>query len=282
MEHRQTVSRRDFLKLCLAAALYCVMPVPLRGAFETGADDIAFLKKTGVVDCARGDIKTACLTYDDQISPRRIERINRLLDILESANARASFFFTGEDSHGNRTFEPYAKLIERILANGHTWGCHGWKHRPCTAVKTKTLRAEIEKWLAAAEKVAPGYPVRYFRPPYGDVNQRTIDLLAEYSLQVVLWNVESGGLDERTLEYVQTGVRRVEKGKQCPLILSHMTRYYDIEQADLIIAWLAEHEYSLSNLDDGIPRDMVRPSLREGILPEPVNPPLKERHPRLL
>lgn len=278
MDHRQTFSRRDFLKLCMAAALYGALPVPLRGLFESSADDTAFLKKTGAVDCARSDIKTACLTYDDQISPHRIERINLLLDSLQAANARASFFFTGEDSQGNLNFKPYAKVIERILGEGHNWGCHAWKHEPCTAVKTKTLRAEIEKWLAAAKEVAPGCVVRYFRPPYGDVNQRLIDLLAEYGLQVVLWNVESGGLDERTLEYVQKGVRRVEKTKECPLILSHMTRRYDVEQAAAVIAWLSEQGYALSNLDDGIPREMVRPSLREKKAPAPaVTPPDNRR-----
>jgi len=281
MEHRQTISRRDFLKLCLAAVLCGTLPALVRWG-EPDADDIAFLKKAGVVDCARSDIKTACLTYDDQIAPHQIERINRLLDDLRAANARASFFFTGEDCAGNRSFEPYARLIERILTEGHTWGCHGWKHQPYTSVKTQTLRAEVEMWLAAAEKVAPGYPVRYFRPPYGDVNQHMIDLLAEYGLQVVLWNVESGGLDEHTLEYVQKGVRRVEKAKKCPLILSHMSRYYDIEQAAAIAAWLSGQGYALANLDDGIPRTMVRPSLRKDSLPEPWIPVPHKRRPRLL
>ncbi|MEN4013146.1 MAG: polysaccharide deacetylase family protein [Bellilinea sp.] len=275
VDDHQTVSRRGFLQLCAAAGFYCLLPAPLRKMIETGADDAAFLRETGAVDCARTDIKTACLTYDDQISPHRIDRINRLLDALKDANARAAFFFTGKDSQSNSDFKPYAKLIARILEDGHNWGCHGWYHEPCTATKTNQLKAEIEKWLAAAAKIVPGYPVRYFRPPYGDVNQRVINLVADYDLQVVLWNVESGGHDQRTFEHVQTGVRRKERLGHGPLILSHMTRHFDVNHAAQITAWLAEEGYTLSNLDDGIPRTMVRPSLREEKQPDlmikPVN-----------
>jgi peptidoglycan/xylan/chitin deacetylase (PgdA/CDA1 family) len=197
-----------------------------------------------------GTRRTVLMTYDDQ--GHRVW-IDQILDAYKLARGKASFFFTGE------SLALYAKQIQRIVAEGHVFGCHGFVHEPHTAMGSDEIRRQTWEWLRIVEKIIPGYRVKFFRFPYGDRNERVRKVIAEFGLQSVHWNIESGGLDQGTFNKV---VDNVFAGS---IVLSHMTRYYDVYDAEKIVKRLKECGYSLESLETGRdPRDIYPPEIPAG------------------
>lgn len=182
------------------------------------------------------------MTYDDQ--GHRIW-IDRILDAYALVGGKATFFFTGNNLHY------YAERIQRIVREGHVFGCHGLVHVPHTSLGSDELRTQLREWLERVDKIVPGYQVRFFRFPFGDRNARVRRIIAEFGFQNVHWNIESGGLDENTFENV---VGKVSNGS---IVLSHMCRYYDVDQAEKILRHLKGEGYAMESMETGMnPKDI--------------------------
>lgn len=79
-----------------------------------------------------------------------------LLDLLEEAGIRATFFVTGE------TAERHPRFVERLVAGGHELGSHGLTHRPFPTLSAGEAEAEI---LGTSRILRRHAPVRAFRAP---------------------------------------------------------------------------------------------------------------------
>jgi chitooligosaccharide deacetylase len=112
------------------------------------------------------------LTFDDGPSVWTA----RLLDILAAHEARATFFVIGS------VVESRADLVRRVVAEGHEVGNHSWSHphlaRDCD---DEAVRQELERTNAVLEAVT-GIPVRRFRAPYFDVDERVEEIAATLGL----------------------------------------------------------------------------------------------------
>jgi peptidoglycan/xylan/chitin deacetylase (PgdA/CDA1 family) len=122
-----------------------------------------------------------CLTFDDGPDPQTTPR---LLDLLDSAGARATFFLIG------RRAERHPELVQAILDRGHEIGEHGYDH--VNAWKASPWRYWRD--LARSERVfrryaRPGRP-RLFRPPHGKMNLLTLLYLALSGARPVFWSVD--------------------------------------------------------------------------------------------
>jgi hypothetical protein len=89
--------------------------------------------------------------------------------------------------------------------------------------------------------------LRFIRFPFGSGvgSQRLLKIAASWGLQHVYWSMGSGGLDKYTYDTV---MRNVRNGA---IVLSHMFRKYDIEQAEKIIVSLLEKGYQLETVETG-------------------------------
>jgi peptidoglycan/xylan/chitin deacetylase (PgdA/CDA1 family) len=142
------------------------------------------------------------------------------------------------------------ETAQRIVFERHVLGCHGYHHDPFTSLSTKEMNEQLTKFILVAGQVVPRYRVRFFRPPYGDRNPSVRKEAARLGMQTVMWSLSSGGQDENTYQRVVDGTKRGA------IILSHSTRYYDVNQALKIVTGLANSGYSLESMDTGLdPKD---------------------------
>jgi peptidoglycan/xylan/chitin deacetylase (PgdA/CDA1 family) len=133
---------------------------------------------------------SACLSFDfDAMSPwittvgsdnpSMISRgefaivgVQRVLDLLSRHGARATFFVPG---HTALAFPP---LIERIVAEGHELGHHGWAHENPADADRDGEKRNLELGLAALERVVGIRPQGY-RSPAWDLSPNSIELLLD-------------------------------------------------------------------------------------------------------
>ncbi|KAJ3307436.1 chitin deacetylase [Kappamyces sp. JEL0829] len=120
------------------------------------------------------------LTYDDGPSTSTPD----ILKLLESKRARATFFVIGS------YVVQHPDILLQTFQAGHQIGIHTWSHRALTSQTTETVVAELE-WTARAIEQVIGVRPKYFRPPFGDIDDRVRGIAAAMGLTPVIWNVDT-------------------------------------------------------------------------------------------
>ena len=142
-----------------------------------------------------------------------------LLNGLKQREVKATFFLMGENIAGK---EP---LVQRMQAEGHLIGNHGYRHIQMTKEEAEQACADIEQTEKLIQSITGKRP-EYLRPPYGDWNEQ---LECRVNLTTVLWNVDS--LDWK-FQNTDRIVRRVEKDvKDGDIILMHDLTEHSVSAA---------------------------------------------------
>jgi peptidoglycan-N-acetylglucosamine deacetylase len=126
-----------------------------------------------------GERRAIALTFDDGPSPHNTPR---LLDLLASCGARATFFVVGDQIAGNE------EILMRLVSEGHEVGNHTYSHPHTIRLRRDALRDELERTNIAIQRFARP---RLVRPPFGKDRRRVATVGAELGLQAVLWSIDS-------------------------------------------------------------------------------------------
>lgn len=151
-----------------------------RGAFFRQDSEMKLL---GAEIIFRGSLSSnsiAC-TFDD--GPHSINS-PKILNILDTYNAKATYFVTGKNCLGNKS------VLREMVEKGHCIGNHMFNHPKVLFVGYTTLFNEIKRTKDIIEDVT-GIENRYFRPPYGLVNFSLLKICRDLGLKIILWNVMS-------------------------------------------------------------------------------------------
>ncbi|RIB24733.1 Carbohydrate Esterase Family 4 protein [Gigaspora rosea] len=116
------------------------------------------------------------VTYDDGPS----SATPMLLDALDECNLKATFFVVGSRviSHPEILLNAYKK--------GHHIAVHTWSHPALSSLSTEEIVAELG-WTMKAIKDVIGVTPIYYRPPYGDTDNRIRAITRAMRLITVLW-----------------------------------------------------------------------------------------------
>ncbi len=98
---------------------------------------------------------------------RIVRNTQRLLDILDQHNTKATFFVLGW------TAEHYPFLVKEIQARGHEIACHGYNHKPIFKMNRHEFKEDLEKAVNAIKK-ATGFVPKGFRAPSFSVRKDTL------------------------------------------------------------------------------------------------------------
>ena len=108
--------------------------------------------------------------------PRRVEaNVDRLLDLLDRHDARATFFTLGWIA------ERHPQMVRRIATAGHEIASHGYGHRRATELDPEAFAADVRNSKHILEDLV-GNPVAGYRAPsfsIGRTNLWAFDKLAE-------------------------------------------------------------------------------------------------------
>ncbi|KAG0229163.1 chitin deacetylase [Actinomortierella wolfii] len=116
------------------------------------------------------------LTYDDGPSPDS----PRLLDYLKSHNQKATLFIVGSRAIS------YPATLKRAYQEGHQIAIHTWSHPSMTGLTNEQIVAEL-KWTEKAIHDIIGVTPLYWRPPYGDVDNRVRAIATQLGYKTAIW-----------------------------------------------------------------------------------------------
>lgn len=142
------------------------------------------------------------------------EFIVPMLDILEEEKVRATFFFDGSWLKKN------VELATEIQKRGHQLENHAYSHPNMSQLETTRARLEISKTKDLLKEKL-GVENRWFAPPSGDFDDRTVTLVAEQGLKTVLWTLDTVDWMKPPASSIVSKIsKKVEPGS---LILMHPT-----------------------------------------------------------
>ncbi len=185
--------------------------------------------RAGSVNC--DDAMCIALTFDDGPGPHT----GRLLDELENAGARATFFTVGT----NVAARP--ELVSRMREQGHLVGNHTWAHRDLT----KLSSSKVADALVRAQSVISaelGQTPTLARAPYGAVNKDVRAIARKMGISLVNWDVDT--LDSRDNDPRAVVRRAVQSAHPGAIILMHDIHDTTVEAVPEILRQLTKKGYT--------------------------------------
>ena len=151
--------------------------------------------------------KEVYLTFDDGPIP---EVTPWVLDLLEQYDAKASFFWVGDN------VKKFPSVAQLVVDKGHAIGNHtfnhikSWKIDNASFLENVTLcQDKIEAFSKSRLK-----ETQYFRPPHGKLKRSQTKILRQNNYQIVYWDVLSADFDPMLSaeECLRKTIRATRKG----------------------------------------------------------------------
>ena len=184
------------------------------------------------------DDKKISLSFDVAWGSNNIDEI---LNILDKHNAKATFFLVGSWVDDNE------ELVKKIHSKGHELGNHSNTHSNTTVLSDEDTLDEIKLTTDKIEKITDE-EVTLYRPPFGEVDDKTMDICKSLGYQVVKWDIDSLDWKEiGTQHIIDRVIRNSEPGS---IVLFHANvngiNYY----LDDILTKLKQDNYDVVSVSE--------------------------------
>ncbi|CAI5755492.1 unnamed protein product [Candida verbasci] len=84
----------------------------------------------------------------------------------------------------------YPEIYRECVDQGHLMGSHTWSHKFLPSLSNQEIIAQIE-WSIWAMNATSNHLPKWFRPPYGGIDNRVRSILRQFGMQAVLWDFDT-------------------------------------------------------------------------------------------
>lgn len=173
--------------------------------------------------------KAIALTFDDGPS----SFTQRLLDCLESNQAKATFFMTGTE------IASFPDEVKRMKELGFELGNHTYDHTELTTLSSEEISSEVSQVDEQLISLT-GEAATVVRPPYGSVNDTVKSVIG---VPLILWSVDTLDWQSQNVSaIVEEVMNNVQPGA---IILMHDIFSTSVDAAEIVIPQLIEQGYEL-------------------------------------
>lgn len=179
------------------------------------------------------------LTFDDGPDP---EGTPPLLDLLDKHNAKASFFWLGEN------MERYPWLCRESVARGHMGCNHSFSHARLKGLPFRRVRSEIESTDALLRQTSRASNF-LIRPPYGEIGLGLILYAYRYKRKLVLWTLDPEDFQAASEKEIRAFFGRNPIGAG-DIILLHEDARHTAAALDAVLSAALAKGLSAATLDE--------------------------------
>ena len=175
------------------------------------------------------------------------ERTEQILDTLQKYDVKATFFLT------DIWLEDYPEMARKIAERGHEIAMHSVTHPHMSQISEAEAAQEIDGNRQTIVDVT-GYEPTLFRFPFGEYDNKSINLLRERGYYPVQWSIDSlDWMESKTAEDI---IDRVTLGLHPgAIILCHNNGTYTAEAINQIIPYAQQEGYQFVPVGELIYRE---------------------------
>ena len=218
-------------------------PAPLATA-PPSVGEVGTTHPPAPVGVARSSVRSHVETDERQIALTLDDGYNvdpRILELIESYGVHGTAFIVGEVADTN----PW--LINELARLGWLVCSHSYTHAQLTGLSSGAIRSEIERGIAAVERVV-GYRCPYFRAPYGSVDTRVAAEARALGVQIIGWDASiSDSAPAGTDPDLQLSIAK-EHLSPGSILLGHFGATNSYVVLRELLAWLHEEDYRVGSV----------------------------------
>lgn len=175
-----TTSRKKLLRTAIivlaALAVAGIILTAVMSSFKVAAAS----RKLPIYSVSRGDNKIA-LTFDCAWGNSNTDL---LLQLLKAADAKATFFVTGEFC------DKYPDDVRKMYDAGHEIGNHSDAHPHVEGININDLIADTRECSRKIKMITGEEPTLY-RAPYGEYDDNVVSTIEGLGMKMIQWSVDS-------------------------------------------------------------------------------------------
>lgn len=189
--------------------------------------------------CVETDAKKVALSFDAAWGNDDTEE---LIDILKEYDAKATFFVVGA------WVDKYPESVKQLHEAGHHVMNHSNTHPYMTKIDKVQKLDEISSCNNKIAEITGKSPT-LFRPPYGDYDNETIEVIEDMGMYTIQWDVDS--LDWKDNATPESICKKVtSKVKNGSIVLFHNDADHTPEALPNILKCLKEEGYEFVFIED--------------------------------
>lgn len=194
--------RRLWTKMGLALCLAAVCAAYAAGLNQPATTVVARKRELPVYSVERDD-KVISISFDASWGA---DKTIPILDILDQYGVKTTFFLVGG------WVDKYPDMVKEIFARGHEIGNHSNTHPQMSKLGEEEIRDELRMMSDKVEKLTGVRPT-LFRPPYGDYNNRVVQVSRAEGYEAVQWSIDSLDWKNRgTQDIIKRCTYKVQNG----------------------------------------------------------------------
>lgn len=131
-----------------------------------------------------------CISYDDVYTCPKLSQTfddgpsKHTLNLLNNIDSKSTFFTLGLNVVKN------PDIYKEIKDRGHLLGSHTWSHKFLPSLTNEQIIAQFE-WSIWAMNATGNHLPKWYRPPYGGIDDRVRAIARMFGMQAVLWDNDS-------------------------------------------------------------------------------------------
>ena len=205
---------------------------------NTGSIYFGYAKRLVPIYSVETNEKKVALTFDAAWGSDKTEKI---IKTLKDAGVSATFFLVGF------WMEQNADKVKLIDDAGFDIGTHSNTHPKMSTLSELQMNSELKTSMDLITKIT-GKPVKFFRPPFGDYNDKLIEVAGNLKLKTIQWDVDS--LDWKGLSANEILSRIKQSVKNGSIILFHNNSDHILEALPIVVNYLKAEGYKMVKISE--------------------------------
>lgn len=231
------VKKKDVFK-ALAIAITATLLIATAAIGGIAPVYLANAKRLVPVYSVETEEKVVALTFD---AAWGADKTRGIIELLEKYDADGTFFLVGF------WIDKYPEETKLIAEKGLEIGNHSNNHLHMSKLQNDEIKKEIESVNVRLQELTGKTP-KYFRPPFGEYDNKLLENVAALDMVGVQWSVDS--LDWKGLSGEEIAKRVLSRVHNGAIILFHNNSDHVLDALPIILPKLKADGYKFVSIDE--------------------------------
>ncbi|CAH2354724.1 chitin deacetylase 1 [[Candida] railenensis] len=202
------------------------------------------------INCIAPDDVYSCPVLSQTFDDGPTQFTTTLLNKLDEKSIKSTFFTLGVQN------VKYPEVYRETMRRGHIMGSHTWSHKFLPSLTNEQIIAQLE-WSIWSMNATGHHLPKWFRPPFGGIDNRVRSIVRQFGMQNVLWDMDTFdwklGTNTRKEADILKDVREFKVKKSGKgMILEHDAVSATVNAATKVVDIVGSNQWTVPKCAGGI------------------------------